>query len=83
MTTRDTDVQKSRSKLARELIRDYQWTHIGLGLVGNAAFWIGGIFFLWSSLKIAGVWLFIIGSLGMMIGSIGSAIVKYEQADKP
>lgn len=34
---------------------------------------------LWESLKTAGVWLFIIGATGMLIGSIGSGIVKYER----
>ncbi|HEX5678265.1 MAG TPA: YrhK family protein [Alcanivorax sp.] len=40
---------------------------------------VGSVFFLWESLKPAGVWLFIIGSAGMLLGSIGAAIVSYER----
>ncbi len=38
------------------------------------------MFFLWESWQRAGTWLFIIGSVGMLIGSIGSAIVTYERS---
>jgi len=68
-----------RLQLVREFIRNFQWIHIGLGLLGNFAFFIGSICFLWETLKIVGIWLFIVGSLGMLIGSIGSAIVKLEK----
>jgi hypothetical protein len=63
----------------REFVCHFEWIHISLGIFGNIAFLIGSIFFLWESLKTAGVWLFILGSLGMLIASIGSAIVQAER----
>lgn len=45
----------------------------------NLIFFIGSIWFLWESTKMAGVWAFIVGAFGMMVGSIGEAIVKYER----
>ena len=64
-------------------VRDYQWIHIGLGLIGNLAFVVGSVFFLWPSTKQLALWLFIAGSCGMLVGSIGSAIVKYEHSRHP
>ena len=61
---------------------DYEWIHLILGMLGNLTFFIGSIFFLWESWKIAGVWLFIIGSFLMLIGSIGSGLVKHLENEK-
>lgn len=69
----------SLSSAMRTFIRDYEWIHIGLGLIGNTSFFVGSILFLWKSAMLAGTWLFIIGSLGMLIGSVGSAVVRYEE----
>ena len=66
--------------LTRAFVHEYQWFHLAMGLLGNIAFVIGSVFFLWESLKPAGVWLFIIGSAGMLLGSIGGAVVTYERA---
>lgn len=60
-------------------LRDFPWVHLGLGLVGNACFFVGSIFFFYESLKTAGIWLFVIGSLGMLLGSIGEFLVKVEK----
>lgn len=65
-------------RLVREFVTEFEWIHITLGLIGNVSFLVGSVFFLWESLKTAGVWLFIIGATGMLIGSIGSGIVKHE-----
>ena len=62
----------------REFVCHFEWIHISLGILGNVAFVIGSIFFLWESLTTAGIWLFILGSLGMLMASIGSAIVQAE-----
>lgn len=72
--------QKSKSKLLREFVREHRWIHLTLGLTGNATFFVGSIFFLEPPLQI-GTWLFIFGSLGMLLGSIGSAFVKYEKGE--
>jgi hypothetical protein len=65
--------------LTRILVHDYQWIHLTLGLIGNALFVIGSVYFLWTSTQQLAIWLFIAGSSGMLIGSIGSAIVKLDE----
>ncbi len=66
--------------LTRAFVHQYQWFHLAMGLLGNSTFVVGSVFFLWEAWKPAGVWLFIIGSTGMLLGSIGAAIVAYERA---
>lgn len=65
--------------LLRAFIHEYQWVHIVLGLFGNTSFVVGSVFFLYASLKLPAIWLFIVGSAGMLIGSIGNAVVTYEE----
>ncbi len=65
----------------QEFVTNYQWIHTSLGLIGNLSFLVGSIFFLWSSTQTLGVWLFIIGSAGMLIGSLGDAFVMVERKD--
>jgi hypothetical protein len=72
--------QKSAPTLFRELVRHYQWIHLCLGLTGNTAFVIGSVLFLWGATERIAIWLFIIGSCGMFIGALGSAIVKYDES---
>ncbi len=82
MTAPDTPVRPRASDAASDALRTWlrhrSEIHTGLGLAGNVAFVIGSVFFLFESLKTAGVWLFIVGSAGMLIGSIGRAIVETE-----
>lgn len=59
----------------------FHWVHTWLGLVGNIAFLVGSVFFLFESLKLAGIWLFIVGALGMLLGSIGDAVARVEEDD--
>jgi hypothetical protein len=61
------------------LVCDYGWIHICLGLVGNCAFVVGSFLFFSASTKQVALWLFVIGSSGMLLGSIGNALVKYEK----
>ncbi|MGB3494079.1 MAG: YrhK family protein [Elainellaceae cyanobacterium] len=60
---------RSQLKLSRHL-------SLILGLLGNAAFFLGSVLFLWESLTQLGVWLFIVGSLCMLIGSIRSIMAR-------
>jgi len=72
------EVRRNDSEARRVLhtvFRDYGWVHTGLGLMGNAAFLVGSVLFLWESTKVVGVWLFIVGAAGMLLGSIGQAVV--------
>lgn len=65
------------------LVHEYGWVHMSLGLFGNAAFFVGSIFFLpaFHSLKTLGVWLFVIGSGFMLIGALGRFLVDMIEPD--
>ena len=63
---------------AIRFVEEFHWFHTTLGLIGNVSFFVGSVLFLWESTKLLGIWLFIVGSLGMMLGSIGDAVAKLE-----
>ncbi len=67
----------------RLLFKKYGWIHLGVGLIGNISFVVGSAFFLYKDLKTAGTWLFIVGSSGMLIGTLGEAVVKLTQRHEP
>ncbi|MFP5309938.1 MAG: YrhK family protein [Actinomycetes bacterium] len=62
--------------LLEELVQEYEWVHTALGILGNVAFLAGSALFLSDATKTAGVWLFIAGSAGMLVGSVGQALVR-------
>lgn len=62
----------------KRFVKHYAWIHTLLGILGNACFLIGSIFFFYESLINFGIWLFVIGSLGMLIASLGEAIIKLK-----
>lgn len=70
---------ESRSVALRAFVKDYEWIHILIGLFGNFLFFVGSVFFLWSSWQAAGVWLFIVGSFAMLLGSMGEALIRWER----
>lgn len=61
------------------VLHKFPWVHLGLGILGNTAFFVGSIFFLYESLKTEGIWLFVIGSFGMLVGSLGQLLVSVER----
>lgn len=68
------------TKRISHFIAEFRWIHTGLGLIGNLSFFVGSILFLYKGLlQEIGVWLFIIGACGMLIGAVGSAIAGYER----
>lgn len=69
----------ARSAPLRVFLHDYEWIHVGIGLFGNFLFFVGSVFFLWASWQAAGVWLFILGSFAMLLGSLGEAFVRWER----
>jgi hypothetical protein len=62
----------------KHLLEDFHWFHTTIGLVGNLCFFVGSVMFLWEATKTAAIWLFILGSLGMLLGSVGDAFVSWE-----
>lgn len=69
-------IEQSLYEAIRRLVRDYDWFHTGVGIAGNLLFFVGSVLFLFEPTKIVGIWLFILGSFGMLVGSVGRAIVK-------
>ncbi len=67
----------------RQVMRDFPWIHLVIGAFGNTTFFVGSIFFFWESTKAAGIWLFILGSFGMLVGSLGEAFVRHERHKYP
>lgn len=66
---------KNRRAL-NSFLHSFPWIHIGIGLAGNAAFVIGSVMFLLNASN-AGVF-FVLGSLGMLLGSAGNLFVQIE-----
>lgn len=64
---------------AGTLLREFPWVHLGLGLFGNTAFVVGSVMFFWESVKTLAIWLFVVGSVGMLIGSLGELLVRVEK----
>jgi hypothetical protein len=80
--SRDSDVltrMEDRSAALRAFVKEYEWVHTLIGLFGNFLFFVGSVFFLWQSWKVAGVWLFILGSFAMLLGSMGEALIRWER----
>lgn len=67
--------------MIQTLVRDFEWIHLGIGLFGNFCFVVGSVLFFksfeaWYTLA---VWLFVVGSTGMFVGSLGQlAKTLYE-----
>ncbi len=76
---RTASADRSLRNRAIDFTERFHWLHTTLGLIGNVSFFVGSVFFLFEApVKTAGIWLFIVGALGMMLGSIGDAVVKLE-----
>lgn len=61
------------------VLRAFPWVHLGLGLLGNTLFVVGSVMFFWESVKTLAIWLFVLGSLGMLLGSCGELLVRVEK----
>lgn len=64
----------------REFLRAFPQLHLGIGLVGNVAFVVGSVLFLIESLKTEATWLFIVGSTGLLVRSLGQALARHERS---
>lgn len=67
----------------RTFLREFEWIHTGIGIFGNLSFAVGSVLFLSEATMRAGVWFFVVGSFGMLIGSVGSALIKLERDGGP
>lgn len=61
----------------RAYLRDYEWIHLTTGLFGNLSFFAGSVSLLTGTWAWAGAWLFIVGSLGMLVGTLGGFLDRY------
>lgn len=71
-------VRNLKLRAVKLWLRDYKWIHTSIGLMGNFCFFVGSVFFLWNNTEFPGVILFIIGSAGMLIGSLGDIFMNLE-----
>ena len=73
------------NNVIRMVVQDYGWIHLSLGLIGNITFFVGSILFLpqFEEYKTIAVWLFIFGSLLMLLGAAGRLLVDLaERSEK-
>lgn len=67
----------------KKLVQDYGWFHLSLGVLGNVMFFAGSVSFLpaLEAYRTVGVWLFIVGSFLMLIGSLGRLLVDLWESE--
>ena len=63
----------------RWFVREYPVIQITIGAFGNATFVVGSVMFLFARWETPGIYLFIFGSFGMLLGSAGEVLNRYEQ----
>lgn len=78
-STRDSPARGAERRWIGTALRDFPWVHLGLGLMGNTFFLVGSVLFFWESVKTLAIWFFVLGSLGMLLGSVGELLVRVEK----
>ncbi len=78
-SARDSTVRSVERRWIGTALRDFPWVHLGLGLMGNTLFVVGSVLFFWESVMTLAIWLFVLGSLGMLLGSVGELLVRVER----
>lgn len=70
--------------MLRTLVKDYFYIHLGIGLVGNLLFVLGSILFFktFEAWYTVAVWLFVAGSSGMFLGSLGRLFKTIYEAEE-
>jgi len=69
----------------RTLVGEYGQIHTLVGITGNVLFVVGSVLFFkeFENLYTFGVWMFVLGSFCMLIGTIGTALGRlYERRDE-
>ena len=64
------------------VLKRFEWIHTTPGILGNTLFVAGSVFFLYEHLNTEGTWLFIAGSFFMLIGALGSGILKIWRVEE-
>jgi VIT1/CCC1 family predicted Fe2+/Mn2+ transporter len=72
-------IHREEMAAARDLVKDYEWLHTCIGIFGGVAFFVGSIMFLSPAWITLGTWLFIVGSLGMLVDSSCKAFISMEK----
>ncbi|PPS90689.1 YrhK family protein [Streptomyces sp. MH60] len=71
-----------KARLERYLLQDFPFLHLIIGGFGNTTFLVGSVCFLFPSLEKIALWLFVVGSLGMLVGTAGEAFVRHERKSR-
>lgn len=67
------------TRYGREFVHEFPLVHLVIGMCGNITFVLGSVFFFFPSLEKPALWLFICGSCGMLLGSLGEVLVRYAR----
>lgn len=65
--------------MLKDFVREFQTLHLVIGVAGNLVFFVGSVLFVWHSTEMLAIWLFIVGSLGMLLGAVGQAFYIHER----
>lgn len=79
MSSSDASDTTSPSRPLGVLLRDFPWIHLAIGLLGNTLFFAGSVMFFWETVKTVAIWFFVVGSFGMLTGSVGELLVRIEK----
>jgi hypothetical protein len=65
----------------RTLVGEYGHIHTIVGITGNVLFVVGSVLFFkeFEHFYTFGVWMFVLGSFCMLIGTIGTALGRYYE----
>ena len=68
--------------MLQTLVREFPYIHKGIGLVGNTCFFVGSVLFfkMFRDYYTFAVWLFVIGSFGMLLGTVGEIVKTIFEA---
>ncbi len=70
------------ARFERYLLQDFPVIHLIIGGFGNTTFLVGSVFFLFPSLERMALWLFVAGSLGMCVGTVGEVFVRHARRNR-
>ena len=79
--SRESRVATVDTNALRELVREYEWIHLTLGMLGNLFFFVDSVLFLFETVKVLDVWAFVVGSLLMLVRSVGNVLAREVRGD--